>query len=333
MDIITQGLLGATVAQACAKTKEVRLASLAGFCAPLLADADAFIRSSKDPLLFLESHRHFTHALLFIPVGALVASLLLWIGLRNRLALNRIILYALLGYATAGLLDACTSYGTHLLWPFSDERTAWSIISIFDPIFFLGLIVAIGIGVVYHQPLAARVGVLFAVVYLSVGVVQQHRAESMVYEQAQKRGHVIERLVVKPSIGNLLLWRSVYVSDRVFYIDAVRVGLVNNSKVFEGGCVQAFNLKRDLPLVTEETVLYHDIQRFKFFSEDFLVWHPEYPHVLGDVRYAMVPNSVRPLWGIRLTVDSPEEHVRFETYRTVSVDDRKAFFAMLLDQF
>ena len=115
MDIVTQGLLGATVAQACARPKEVRLASLVGFCAPLLADADALIRSSEDPLLFLESHRHFTHALLFIPVGALLASLVRWVGLRSRLAFKRIYLYAFLGYATAGFLDACTSYGTHLL--------------------------------------------------------------------------------------------------------------------------------------------------------------------------------------------------------------------------
>ena len=79
MDIVTQGLIGATAAQGGARSSdEVRLASLIGFCAPLLADADALIRSTEDPLLFLEYHRHFTHALLFIPFGALIASLLLW---------------------------------------------------------------------------------------------------------------------------------------------------------------------------------------------------------------------------------------------------------------
>lgn len=333
MDIVTQGLFGATAAQACAKPGEVRRASLVGFCAPLLADADALIRSSEDPLLFLESHRHFTHALLFIPVGALLASFLLWLALRNRLGFKKIYLYSLIGYATAGILDACTSYGTHLLWPFSDARTAWSIISIFDPVFSLGLIIAILFGVWKYQPMATRVGMVFAVAYLALGAFQHNRAESLIQQKAQVRGHVVERLVVKPSIGNLLLWRSVYAFDGQYYVDAARVGLLNNKKVFEGGVVQAFDLNRDLPQVGEGMVVYRDIERFAFFSDGFLAWHPEHHHVLGDVRYAMVPTSVRPLWGIALNLDAPDEHVRFDTYRTMSDAERKAFFAMLFDRF
>ena len=38
------------------------------------------------------------------------------------------------GYATHGLLDACTSYGTVLFWPFSNERLTWNNISIVDPL-------------------------------------------------------------------------------------------------------------------------------------------------------------------------------------------------------
>ena len=331
MDIMTQGVLGATLAQACAKPKDVRLASFVGFFAPLLADADALIRSAEDPLLFLESHRHFTHALLFIPVGALIASVFLWFLLRKRMGFKRVYFYALLGYATAGILDACTSYGTHLLWPFNDERTAWNIISIFDPIFSLGLIVALGMGIRTYQPISTRVGLVFAVVYLSFGAIQHNRVESLAHRHAQQRGHSVVRLIVKPSIGNLFLWRSVYEADGMYYIDAVRAGLPNSGKVFTGNRVQAFDLKRDLPQVTKEMVIYHDIQRFAFFSDGFLAWHPERPHVLGDIRYAMLPTSIRPLWGIELKLDTPDEHVRFGTYRTMSDSERKAFFAMLLN--
>jgi len=333
MDIITQGLLGATVAQACARPNEVRLASVVGFCAPLLADADALIRSTADPLLFLESHRHFTHALVFIPVGALIASFLLWLFLRNRLAFKRVYFYALLGYATAGFLDACTSYGTHLLWPFSDARTAWSIISIFDPLFSLILIVALAFGVLRCQTLATRIGSVFAVAYLCFGMLQHGRVESFARMEAQERGHDIERLIVKPSIGNLVLWRSVYESDGIYYVDAVRAGLPNNVKMFDGDKVQAFDLNSDLPQVTEKMVVYKDIQRFKFFSDGFLIWHPEHANVLGDVRYAMLPTSIKPLWGIALKLGTPDEHVSFNTYRTMSDKERKAFFSMVFDRF
>ena len=44
------------------------------------------------------------------------------------------------GYATHGLLDACTSYGTQLFWPFSDERVAWNNSSIVDPLFTLPIL-------------------------------------------------------------------------------------------------------------------------------------------------------------------------------------------------
>ena len=331
MDIITQGLIGATAAQAGARPNEVRLASLVGFCAPLLADADALIRSNEDPLLFLEYHRYFSHALLFIPVGALIASLLLWPFLRKRLAFKRIYLYALLGYATAGFLDACTSYGTHLLWPFNDDRIAWSIISIFDPVFSLALITAIVIGVVKHQPLASRFGMVFATAYLSLGVIQHERAESLAQLQAQQRGHITERLIVKPTMGNLLLWRSVYEVSGMYYVDAVRVGLPGSNKVFTGNRVRTFEISRDLPQLTDQMMIYRDIKRFELFSDGFLVWHPEHPNVLGDLRYAMLPTSIRPLWGIKLPLDTPNEHVTFDTYRSMPDTERKAFFTMLLN--
>ena len=257
MDIVTQGLLGATMAQAAAKPEQTRLALLVGFCAPLLADADALIRSNNDPLLFLEYHRHFSHSLVFIPFGALLASLLLWPLLRTRLAFKQIYFYALVSYATAGFLDACTSYGTHLLWPFSD--LAWSIIAIFDPLFSLALIVAITFAAVKHQPLAARIGIGFVAVYLLLGVIQHERATSLAQSQAQQRGHIAERLVVKPTLGNLVLWRSVYETKGMYYVDAVRVGLLGNNHVFSGGKIQAFDLKRDLPQLSEQSILYTDI--------------------------------------------------------------------------
>ena len=156
MDLLTQGLLGGALALSGADKKEARSAAITGFAAALLADADVFISASNDPLLNVEFHRHFSHALIFIPVGALIAALLLWPLLRKRLAFKRIYWYAFLGYATAGLLDACTSYGTHLLWPFSDTRIAWSIIAIIDPVFSLVLTVALILGFKYYKPTAAR---------------------------------------------------------------------------------------------------------------------------------------------------------------------------------
>ena len=133
MDLITQGVLGAALAQTAARPTETRLATGIGFAAGLMADADALIYSSTDSLLAIEYHRHFTHSVFFIPFGALIAALILWPLCRKKLGFKRLYLFSLLGFSLSGFIDACTSYGTHLLWPLSDERLSFRIISIVDP--------------------------------------------------------------------------------------------------------------------------------------------------------------------------------------------------------
>ncbi|MCW9014799.1 MAG: metal-dependent hydrolase [Gammaproteobacteria bacterium] len=56
--------------------------------------------------------------------------------MRQKNSRQRLFIFCLMGFSLSGVLDACTSYGTHLFWPISDERVAWHIISIIDPVFF-----------------------------------------------------------------------------------------------------------------------------------------------------------------------------------------------------
>ena len=330
MDIVTQGLLGGSLALAFAKPKHSRMAAGIGFAAALLADADVLIKSSSDPLLQIEFHRHFSHALAFIPIGALIASLLLWAPLRKRLEFNWIYLYAMLGYATAGLLDACTSYGTHLLWPFSDERFAWSIIAIIDPVFSLILLAALIFACKNFQPPTARAGIVFAGAYLLFGFLQHHGAQQQALELAQQRGHEVNRLIVKPTMGNLVLWRSIYETDGSFHIDALRVGLFGDKRVYPGTSVPRFELQRDQPRLPPDSVVARDIERFASLSDDYIVADPERENVLIDVRYSMLPIQVAPMWGIDLNVESPGDHARFRVYRDRPPNARELFLAMLL---
>lgn len=331
MDILTHGLLGGVLAQSCSNKAEARSATLVGFLAALLADADALIQSASDPLLTLEYHRQFTHSFLFIPVGALLVSLLLWPVFKkygSALGFRRIYLYALLGCATSGVLDACTSYGTHLLWPFTDERVAWSVVSIFDPLFSLILIVALAVGWRWHKTLAPRIGLLLVAGYLSVGWLQHQRAEAAIQAIALERGQMAERLTVKPTMGNLLLWRSIYRADGVYYVDAVRVGF-GTEKVYRGETIPIFDPPYAVAGLSKESVLYKDIGRFHTFSDGYLALHPDDKGLLGDVRYAMLPTSTRPLWGIRLDLQHPDAHAQFETSRRMPRAEINQFIVML----
>ena len=157
LDPITQGALGASLAQSVGDRGKLRTAAVLGALAGLAPDLDVLIRSPNDPLLFLEYHRQFSHALAFIPFGALLCALALHVFVRRRLRFAETYASCLLGYATHGLLDACTSYGTMLLWPFSEARIAWNVVSVVDPVLTLVLLALLVLVVWRRSPVIARV--------------------------------------------------------------------------------------------------------------------------------------------------------------------------------
>ena len=200
MDPISQGTIAAVVPQAAFSREKMRAAALLGCLAGMAPDLDVFINSPTDPLLFLEYHRQFTHALVFIPVGAAIATLLLYWTVRRTLTLRESYLACLLGYATHGFLDACTSYGTQLFWPFTDYRVAWNNISVVDPSFTVPLLVLGIVAVLRRRRAYAVAGLIWALAYLALGVVQNQRAEAAGAEIAASRGHDPQRLTAKAGI-------------------------------------------------------------------------------------------------------------------------------------
>lgn len=317
MDPITQGALGAIAATVAAPAKRVRLAALAGWAGGMLADADVFIRSDSDPLLTIEYHRHFSHSLMFIPLGALICAAAIWAFGRKWQSFRELYLYSFLGYSTAGVLDACTSYGTRLLWPFSDVRIAWNIISVIDPVFTGAILLLIGFGFAKRQARASRIACVFAIAYLLFGAMQNRQATRALTALAETRGHeTAERFTVKPSIGNLALWRGIYEFENRYYVDAIRVDYWgSNTKIYEGEVARKVDfdaLKRKIP---DASILSQDLDRFASFSDAYLSWHPNRANVIGDARYAILPTSAIPLWGIEIDASDESKHAPFVNFR------------------
>lgn len=316
MDPLTQGTLGAVLPQATRRKTHIAAAGALGFLSGMAADLDIFISSPSDPLLFLEYHRQFTHSLVFIPVGGLLMALALyWIlGRRWKLGFRRTALFCTLGYATHAVLDSATSYGTMLLWPFSDERFAWKIISIVDPLFTLPVLALVVASAVRRTPLYARLGLAWAILYLSLGVVQHQAALRMAEAIAAGRGHDPVRVEVRPSFGNNLVWKTLYEAGGRYYVDAVRVGIA--PRVFAGESIPTLDLKRDVPWLDAGSQQARDIERFRWFSDGYIARHPSRPDFIIDVRYSMVPNEVAALWSIELSRDAAAtDHAEFHTHR------------------
>ncbi len=316
MDPLTQGALGASLPLATRQRKGAVAASALGFFAGMAADLDVLIASDTDPLLFLEYHRQFTHSLFFIPIGGLITATALYLPFRRWLGISflQAWLFCVLGYATHGLLDAATSYGTSLLWPFSDRRVAWSIISIIDPLFTLPILGMAITGMVRRSGRWGRLALLWAAFYLSLGFFQHQNARAMGMDLAASRGHAPVRLDVKPAFANLLLWKVIYETGDRYYVDAVRVGIA--PMVAPGTSVAKLDLARDFPWLKPDSQQARDVERFRYFSDGFIAKDPDHPDRIIDLRYSFVPNEIAALWSIGLSPEAgPDAHARFETHR------------------
>lgn len=330
MDPLTQGALGAALPQATRNKTHVGIAGSLGFVAGMAADLDVLIRSKADPLMFLEYHRQFTHSLIFVPAGGLLCALALhWIlGRRWQLTLAQTCLYCALGYATHALLDTATSYGTMLFWPFSDERFSWSVISIVDPLFTAPVLILVVLAGLRRKPVLARVALAWAGIYLTVGALQHHAALGMGGEIAASRGHRPVRLEVKPSFGNILVWKTIYETSDRFYVDAVRAGVL--PRIFPGVSVPKLDRGRDLPWLDPASQQAKDIERFRWFSDGFVAQDPTRPNRIIDVRYSFLPNTVSALWSIELAPDAPPTaHARYRTHREQARESLGALWRMV----
>ena len=203
----------------------------------LAPDLDVFIRSASDPLLNIEYHRHFTHSLAFVPIGGALASLPWMLFERFRKHAAWTIGLTTLGYATHGVLDSFTTYGTLLLWPFSDYRVSWHIISVIDPLFTLPLLALVLISARRQSRKAMLGGCIYAAAYLLFGLSQQVRASQAQAQLAERRGHTPERAVVLPSFANNVTWRGLYESGSNTYIDKIRVTWTGRTCVSSGATV------------------------------------------------------------------------------------------------
>jgi len=145
---------------------------------------------------------------------------------------------------------------------------------------------------------------------------------------ASQRGHTPTRLEAKPSFANILVWKVVYETDGHFYVDAVRAGLA--PRVFYGTSVEKLDIQRDLPWLSQDSQQARDVERFRWFSNDYLARSPEFNDRVIDIRYSMLPNEVAPLWSIQLDPQAKDnEHVIYRTHRDSDTGKTAQLWKML----
>ena len=327
MDPVSQGAVGAVFAQSAAKKENIILIGFIGFLAGLAPDLDVLIRSEDDPILFLEYHRQFSHSLFFIPIGSFFVALFIFLFVRSLISLRMVYIASFLGYATHGLLDACTSYGTQLFWPFSDQRVTWNNISIVDPIFTVPIVILLAIAITKRKRIFSFIAIGWITFYLSLGFIQYERTLSAAMDLANSRGHNAERMTLKPSFGNLILWKSIYQHEETYYVDAIRT--VHSSTWCSGESIEMFDYQYHLPSLDKDSQQAKDIERFRWFSQDYLGYDDK-NSLVTDIRYSMIPNQIAPMWGLVIdTEQSIDDHATWWTSRSLDQSQLDLFKEML----
>lgn len=330
MDNLTHAALGLCAGLAArGKSAPLAAAATAALVAGELPDIDLLIRSPEDPLVAFRWHRHFTHSLLLWPLlAAAAAGLAAWIFRKREGAGFRPLYPVALAAGLSHILnDACTSYGTMILWPFSEARVAWDCLPIIDFSLTLPLVILGVAGWRTGNRAWALAGAAWFVAYAGLGRLQHGRAEAALLAELGERP---TRLAIKPTVTNLVLWRGIWEKDGEWRTAAIHVGPLGPPTISPGETRRVWNPAdaRNPTVGTPARALLEDFNRFTGGWNS--IERAEDGGVLvGDIRFAMIPTRASPLWAVHLKPDEPA-HFEVRMDRRLREGDWGRFGSLLL---
>ena len=305
MDPLTHGLLGAVAAKAVLGRRLGHAGWRIGAAAGMLPDVDFFIRSEADPLLNIEVHRQFTHSHIAIPFGGALAALP-WLTFRKyRIEWRSVLAASLVGYATHGVLDACTTYGTHLAWPFSPARESWNLMTTIGPLFTLFLLLGLAFAALRRTRAPAVAALALCLAYVGAAGWQRERADDALDRIAQSRGHAVDRAELFPTVGNPLVWRTLYRSGDTLHADRVRVPLAGEALWRQGARMTHIEERHLTDAERADPRVRRDFHRFRYFSAGWVTRAPRDSSVVADARYSLATDDFEPIWGVRFKPAQP----------------------------
>jgi inner membrane protein len=194
-----------------------------------------------------------------------------------------------------------------LLWPFDHGRYAWDCLPIIDLFATLPVLVLAILAWKKAAPRLAVYGLVWFTSYALLGVWQHARAETALRQwfASQQVTRRPERVAVKPTALNLVVWRCVWLEDGKWHTAAVRVMPFAAPQVIIGETRTALTPQSPgLPAAGSPAAVI--IADFSRFTQDWNSFTVDGSAVLiGDIRFGMLPTSARPLWSVRCEPSVP----------------------------
>jgi inner membrane protein len=239
MEPITHFLTGASLAR-CGLNRTTAYATLAMTLAAEAPDLD-ILWLFRGPVAGFQHHRGITHTFLGAPFVALVVTGAVWLYHRSRkrpppipARWGMVWLLSLIAVLSHIFLDWTNNYGVRPFFPFDPHWYALSIVFIFEPVIFLGLLLGLVIPAILglaDREIGARktlfrgrgwaiAAVALAGVVTGVRAVEHHRALNMVQRTSFGRQPMI-RAAIGPLPVNPFHWSAIVEAADYFQTGSV----------------------------------------------------------------------------------------------------------------
>jgi inner membrane protein len=316
MDSLTQIVLGAAVGEAVLGKRVGNKAMLYGAIAGTIPDLDVFASYFTDTVSALSMHRGFTHSIVFSVVFAPVFGWLVsrYESYKNFKGWAWLFFWA---FITHPILDAHTTWGTQLFWPF-DLRLAFKTIFVIDPFYTLPFLVFLILAMRQKRTTKKRrlynnIGLILSSSYLILTFFLKWVAFSK-FETALKDQNIdYLQIDTRPSPLNTILWSAnvetedAYLLGNYSFFDSKPISFETYPKNHEllGDLIQNEKVKRMIAISEgwyiiskEKERLYFNDLRFGLLSlapksENFVFKYEIIVDHSGHVQFIEAPKDSR----------------------------------------
>lgn len=235
MDSLTQIVLGAAVGEAVLGKKVGNKAMLWGAVAGTIPDLDVLTRFFADTVTAIEWHRGFSHSIFFSILFAPIFGWLVWkLNRKSEANFKDWSWLFFWGLFTHHILDAFTTWGTQLFWPFK-TRLAFQNIFVIDPLYTIPFLVFLILALRQKKASSKRrkynrLGLIVSSCYLVLTLVLKGISYQKFTNSLKKQGISYLDMDTRPTPFNTILWTA--------NIDTEDAYLIGNYSFFDSNEIE-----------------------------------------------------------------------------------------------
>ncbi|MFS4466808.1 metal-dependent hydrolase [Maribacter sp. 2210JD10-5] len=288
MDSLTQIVLGAAVGEAVLGKKVGNKAMLYGAVAGTIPDLDVMARYFTDTVTATEWHRGFSHSILFSVLFAPIFGWLVWkLNPKSKAVWKDWSWLMFWGLFTHPILDAFTTWGTQLFWPF-DLRLAFQNIFVIDPLYTVPFLIFVILALFQKRTSPKRrkynwLGIGISSGYLILTLIAKGFVFKKFEHSLTVQGIVYTDMDIRPTPFNTILWTA--------NIDTEDAYLIGNYSFFDTKPITFTKYPKNRDL-SGDLQSYDKVERLIAIAEGwYTITQKEKELFFNDLRFGLISVS------------------------------------------